>query len=111
MIGYLPDIAEAVIAFLGTAAIGAVWSACGQDYSATAALGRFGQLEPRVLVLPSKHSRFAYRYLVERPVRQRSTVDGRPSSTPAGSSNVLLFLRVKNRRTAARMFCPPSKYA
>jgi acetoacetyl-CoA synthetase len=39
-----------VIAFLATASIGAVWSACGQDYSAKAALDRLGQLEPTVLV-------------------------------------------------------------
>lgn len=50
VVGYLPNIAEAVIAFLGTAAVGAVWSACGQDYSAKAALDRLGQLEPVVLV-------------------------------------------------------------
>ncbi|MBF5002290.1 acetoacetate--CoA ligase, partial [Nocardia sp. BSTN01] len=50
VVGYLPNIPEAVIAFLGTAGIGAVWSACGQDYSAKAALDRLGQLEPVVLV-------------------------------------------------------------
>lgn len=50
VVGYLPNIAEAVIAFLATASIGAVWSACGQDYSAKAALDRLGQLEPAVLV-------------------------------------------------------------
>ncbi len=50
VVGYLPNIAEAVIAFLGAASIGAVWSACGQDYSAKAALDRLGQLEPVVLV-------------------------------------------------------------
>ncbi|WP_406233476.1 acetoacetate--CoA ligase [Nocardia sp. NBC_01009] len=48
--GYLPNIPEAVIAFLATASIGAVWSACGQDYSPKAALDRLGQLEPTVLV-------------------------------------------------------------
>ncbi|MFD7847082.1 acetoacetate--CoA ligase [Nocardia sp. NPDC059764] len=48
--GYLPDIAEAVIAFLATASIGAIWSVCGQDYSAQAALDRLGQLEPTVLI-------------------------------------------------------------
>lgn len=48
--GYLPNIPEAVIAFLATASIGAIWSACGQDYSAKAALDRLGQLEPAVLV-------------------------------------------------------------
>jgi acetoacetyl-CoA synthetase len=50
IVGYLPNIPEAVIAFLATASIGAVWSACGQDYSAKAALDRLGQLEPVVLV-------------------------------------------------------------
>ncbi|MBB5914563.1 acetoacetyl-CoA synthetase [Nocardia transvalensis] len=48
--GYLPNIPEAIIAFLATASLGAVWSACGQDYSAKAALDRLGQLEPVVLV-------------------------------------------------------------
>ena len=48
--GYLPNIPEAVIAFLGTAAVGGIWSACGQDYSAKAALDRLGQLEPKALV-------------------------------------------------------------
>ncbi|MGA6208872.1 acetoacetate--CoA ligase [Nocardia testacea] len=50
VVGYLPNITETVVAFLGTAAVGAVWSACGQDYSAKAALDRLGQLEPVVLV-------------------------------------------------------------
>ena len=50
MVGYLPNIPEAVVAFLATASIGAIWSACGQDYSAKAALDRLGQLEPTVLV-------------------------------------------------------------
>ncbi|MFC6014264.1 acetoacetate--CoA ligase [Nocardia lasii] len=50
VVGYLPNIPEAVVAFLATASIGAVWSACGQDYSAKAALDRLGQLDPKVLV-------------------------------------------------------------
>lgn len=48
--GYLPNVPEAVIAFLATASIGAIWSACGQDYTAKAALDRLGQLEPLVLI-------------------------------------------------------------
>jgi acetoacetyl-CoA synthetase len=50
VVGYLPNIPEAVVAFLATASLGAIWSACGQDYSAKAALDRLGQLEPVVLV-------------------------------------------------------------
>ncbi|ULP41600.1 acetoacetate--CoA ligase [Mycobacterium lentiflavum] len=50
VVGYLPNIPEAVIAFLGTAALGAVWGSCGQDYTAKAAIDRLGQLHPTVLV-------------------------------------------------------------
>jgi acetoacetyl-CoA synthetase len=50
VVGYLPNIAETLIAFLATASTGAVWSACAQDYSAAGAAARFAQLEPVVLV-------------------------------------------------------------
>ncbi|MGW0177061.1 acetoacetate--CoA ligase [Rhodococcus sp. NPDC003322] len=50
VVGYLPNIPEAVIAFLATASLGAIWAACGQDYSAPAALNRLGQLDPTVLI-------------------------------------------------------------
>jgi acetoacetyl-CoA synthetase len=48
--GYVPNAAEAVIAFLATASLGAIWSGCGQDYSPAAAADRLGQLEPAVLI-------------------------------------------------------------
>ncbi len=50
VVGYLPNIPEAVVAFLGAAAVGATWSSVGQDYQPSAVADRFGQLEPRVLV-------------------------------------------------------------
>ena len=46
---YLPDVADAAIVFLATAAAGAVWSSCGQDYAPAGAAARLGQLSPRVL--------------------------------------------------------------
>jgi acetoacetyl-CoA synthetase len=49
VVAYLPDIAEAVVAFLATAAVGAVWSSCGQDYAPEGAAARLGQLAPKVL--------------------------------------------------------------
>jgi acetoacetyl-CoA synthetase len=48
--GYIPNIPEAITAFLATASLGATWAACGPDYSAPAAIGRLAQLEPKVLV-------------------------------------------------------------
>ncbi|GAA3158364.1 acetoacetate--CoA ligase [Blastococcus jejuensis] len=48
--GYLPNVPEAVVAFLGTASIGAVWSSCAPDFGTRAVLDRFAQIEPSVLV-------------------------------------------------------------
>src|SRR4051794_6073056 len=48
--GYLPNVPEAVIAFLGAASIGAVWSSCAPDFGTRAVLDRFVQIEPTVLV-------------------------------------------------------------
>ncbi|MGY1623755.1 acetoacetate--CoA ligase [Geodermatophilus sp. SYSU D00965] len=48
--GYLPNVPEAVVAFLGTAAVGAVWSSCAPDFGTRAVLDRFAQIEPTVLV-------------------------------------------------------------
>ena len=50
VVGYLPNTPHAVIAFLATVSLGAVWSVCGQDYAPRAAADRFAQLRPTVLV-------------------------------------------------------------
>jgi len=49
VVGYLPDTTPTLVAFLATASIGAIWSACAQDYGAAGAAARFAQLEPVVL--------------------------------------------------------------
>jgi acetoacetyl-CoA synthetase len=48
--GYLPNITEAVVALLGTAAVGAVWACCAPDYGTDAVVDRLAQIEPTVLV-------------------------------------------------------------
>ncbi|MCV7226165.1 acetoacetate--CoA ligase [Mycolicibacterium komossense] len=55
--GYLPNSAEAVIAFLAAASLGAVWSVVGLDYAAPAVVDRFAQLRPTVLIAAT-----GYRY-------------------------------------------------
>jgi acetoacetyl-CoA synthetase len=47
--GFIPNIPEAVIAMLGTATLGAVWSSCSPDFGVKGVLDRFGQIEPKVL--------------------------------------------------------------
>ena len=48
--GYLPNMPEGIVAALGAAAIGAVWSSCSPDFGVQGVLDRFGQIQPRVLV-------------------------------------------------------------
>ena len=47
---YLPNIPEAVAAFLACASIGAVWSSCSPDFGARSVIDRFAQIEPKVLL-------------------------------------------------------------
>jgi acetoacetyl-CoA synthetase len=48
--GYLPNIPETIVAALGAAAIGAVWSSCSPDFGVQGVLDRFGQIDPAILV-------------------------------------------------------------
>jgi acetoacetyl-CoA synthetase len=45
----LPNIPEACIAMLATAARGAIWSSCSPDFGTSALVERFGQITPKVL--------------------------------------------------------------
>ena len=47
---YLPNVPEAMIAFLATVSIGGVWSICAPDMGTHAVLDRFQQIEPKVLI-------------------------------------------------------------
>ncbi|MDI3259628.1 MAG: acetoacetate--CoA ligase [Sinobacteraceae bacterium] len=65
--GFLPNGAEAVIAMLATASLGAIWSSGSPDFGEAGVLDRFGQIEPKVLVACD-----GYRYAGKRiDTRQR----------------------------------------
>jgi acetoacetyl-CoA synthetase len=49
VVAYLPNIPEALIAFLATASIGAIWSSCSPDFGARSVIDRFAQIEPKVV--------------------------------------------------------------
>ncbi|MGV9422769.1 acetoacetate--CoA ligase [Streptomyces sp. NPDC003656] len=73
VVGYLPNITATVVAFLATAAVGAVWSACSQEYSPDGAADRLGQLEPTVLFVADgyryagrEHDRTAHNHQLRR---------------------------------------------
>lgn len=50
VVAYLPNGAEAVIAFLATASLGAIWSSCPPEFGVESILDRFRQIEPKVLI-------------------------------------------------------------
>ena len=50
VVAYLPNIPEAVIGFLATASLGAIWSSCSPDFGARSVIDRFAQIEPKVLL-------------------------------------------------------------
>jgi acetoacetyl-CoA synthetase len=47
---FLPNMPETVIAMLGAASIGAVFSSCSPDFGVRGVVDRFGQIAPKVLI-------------------------------------------------------------
>ena len=47
---YLPNIPEAIVAFLACASLGAIWSICAPDMGTHAVLDRFKQIAPKALI-------------------------------------------------------------
>ena len=50
VVGYLPNVAEAAVAALAAASVGAIWAVCNQDVAVDGVIARLGQVEPAVLV-------------------------------------------------------------
>ncbi len=48
---YIANLPEAVVAMLAAASLGATWSSCSPDFGVQGVLDRFGQIEPKVLIV------------------------------------------------------------
>ena len=53
---YLPNVPEAIVAVLGTASVGAVWSSCSPDFGVQGVLDRFGQIGPRLFIAADSYA-------------------------------------------------------
>jgi acetoacetyl-CoA synthetase len=53
--GLLPNGGEAVIAFLATVSLGAIWSSCAPEFGVSSILERFRQIEPTVLITVTRY--------------------------------------------------------
>ncbi len=49
VVGFMPNMPEAIIAMLAATSLGATWSSCSPDFGIMGVLDRFGQIKPRVL--------------------------------------------------------------
>jgi acetoacetyl-CoA synthetase len=50
VVAVIPNIPEAVVAFLACASLGAIWASCSPDFGTRSLIDRFGQISPRVLL-------------------------------------------------------------
>jgi acetoacetyl-CoA synthetase len=56
VVALAPNRLEALVAFLATAALGAVWSSCSPDFGAASVIDRFTQISPTVLIAVDGYS-------------------------------------------------------
>jgi acetoacetyl-CoA synthetase len=84
VVAYLPNIPEAIVAFLASASIGAVWSSCSPDFGPASVIDRFAQIEPKVLFAVD-----GYRY-GGKDFDRRETLAQLQAAMPSLASTVVL---------------------
>ncbi|HTV25272.1 MAG TPA: acetoacetate--CoA ligase [Polyangiaceae bacterium] len=102
VVGYVTNAPEALIAFLATASLGAIWSSCPPEFGVESVLDRFRQIAPKVLFACLGYQyggkRFDRRGDVERMRAALGSLEacvwiGEPSEAPApvGGQRALRF--------------------
>jgi acetoacetyl-CoA synthetase len=84
VVAYMPNIPEAIVAFLASASIGAVWSSCSPDFGPASVIDRFAQIEPKVLFAVD-----GYRY-GGKDFDRRETLAQLQAAMPSLASTVVL---------------------
>ena len=52
---YLPNIPEAVTAYISTSVVGGIWSSCSPDFGTAGVIDRFSQISPKILYIGDKY--------------------------------------------------------
>tara|TARA_B100000902_G_scaffold317598_1_gene309246 strand:- start:433 stop:2394 length:1962 start_codon:yes stop_codon:yes gene_type:complete len=55
VVAYMPNTPETVEAFLGTVALGSIWSSCSPDFGINGVVERFSQIKPKVLFVTNEY--------------------------------------------------------
>lgn len=77
VVSFLPNIPEAIIAFLATNSLGLTWSGCSPDFGTSSVLDRFRQVAPKVLLVAD-----AYQYngkYFDRSIENEIIAEGLPT--------------------------------
>ncbi len=80
----IPNIPEAVVAFVATASLGAIWASASPDLGFTALVDRFSQIEPKVLIAVD-----GYRY-GGKPFDRRPIIDELKGALPSLEQTIRL---------------------
>lgn len=56
VVGYVSNGVAAVVGFLATVSLGAIWSSCSLEFGVSAVVDRFSQLKPKTLICDSTYS-------------------------------------------------------
>lgn len=91
---FLPNIPQAMMAFLACASIGAIWSSCSPDFGTRSVVDRFRQIEPKVLFAID-----GYQYH-GKIFDKRQVVAELQQSLPSLSKTVLVPYLFKDEKTA-----------
>jgi len=78
VVGFIPNIPQATIAFLAANSIGAIWSSCSPDFGVDSVVERFKQIEPKVLITvdgyPYGGKKFSKTTVVENIIRKLTSL-------------------------------------
>ena len=106
VVGYLPNQPEALVAFLATASLGAIWASCAPEFGTQSVIDRFSQVEPTVLLAIT-----GYMYgnkAVDRTGELTEVVAALPSLTHLVTLGYGDFTLDKNSREAVHDRCRDS---
>jgi len=84
VVAILPNTIEAVVAFLATASLGAIWSLAAPDMGPVAVLDRFRQIDPKVLIAQDSY------LLAGRRMDRRAVVAGIAKGLPGLAHRVMV---------------------
>ncbi|PCJ87492.1 MAG: acetoacetate--CoA ligase [Flavobacteriales bacterium] len=104
---FLPNIPQAVVAFLAANSMGAVWSSCSPDFGTPSVIDRFQQIKPKVLFVVDGYTYNGKTF--SKTAGAKELLDALPtvekvvfvpffdqSAKPAGISNAVLWAEAVN---------------